>query len=103
MDLYREGKGVENNIGIYNRVQKVKEYLKNLVLELKESNGKNVFGSSKNKILVVTHSRVLQSFSAKGVEQNVENPDMGFTDRLVDPTYFQNCEIVPYFVETSNK
>ena len=93
MTKYREGKGVEGNRGIYDRVQKLKELLKN---ELDEETKKFVQADSKNKILVVTHSRVLQSFSAKGI-QKVEGPMSSVgPDELIDARYFQNCEIMPY-------
>jgi hypothetical protein len=73
----------------------MKDMLKEEVYKL-QAQGK--LRSNLDKILVVTHSKVLQSISAKGVELNVTNPAMGYSDSLIDPLYYQNCEILPYYV-----
>lgn len=59
MDLYREGKGVEGNQGVYDRAMKMKEML--LKEEMPTEEGK--------KVLIVTHSRIMTSLSAKGFEK----------------------------------
>jgi hypothetical protein len=67
---------------------------------LKAALKQEVFLEDKNKILVVTHSRVLQSFSASGVEAN-QGPEISSVgpDELVGARYYHNCEVVPYFSE----
>ena len=84
---YREGKGVEKNQGIYDRVQILKDSLKQFI-------------NPEGKVLVVTHSRVLQSFSSKGVRmaQGPVYSSVG-PDELIEPRYYNNCEIVPYYIE----
>ena len=50
---------------------------------------------------MVTHSRVLQSFSASGVLESKEQiiGALNGGGELVNATYFQNCEMVSYSVE----
>lgn len=52
-----EGNGVEGNAGVYARVQKLKKQLKKEMND--ESTKQELAISSRHKILVVTHSRVL--------------------------------------------
>ena len=60
MDKFKKGKGVEGNLGCYNRVQRLKEMLKEYYeKELSEEEKAEIEKESNTKILVVTHSRVL--------------------------------------------
>jgi len=87
MDKYMQGRGVEGNSGIYKRVQEIKHQLiEELTPEMKEK----LQESPLNKILLVTHSRVLQAFSASGIKK------VKGVNTLVDARYFQNCEVVPF-------
>jgi len=61
-----QGEGIEGNDGLYVRVQKIKEMLK---IEVKE-NEYMLEQSNTNKILLVTHSKLMQAFTAKGVVYN---------------------------------
>jgi len=56
MDHYKEGKGVEGNVGIYDRVQHLKTLLAD---ELTPRMIEKLDVTPKNKILMVIHSRVL--------------------------------------------
>ena len=93
MDLWRCGKGVEGNSGIYRRVQRLKEMLKEYHdKQLTDQEKEQIKNSNDQKILVVTHSRVLQSFSATGIDtdgivQNEHERIMG-KGLLVGATYF---------------
>ena len=64
MKMYRQNGKLEGDQGIYDRVQKLKQCLKD---EIDEQTNQFLGESSRNKILVVTHLMVLASFTAKGV------------------------------------
>ena len=96
MKMYRETGQVEGIQGIYDRVQKLKECLKE---EIDEETAKFLAESSRNKILVVTHNRVLESFTAKGVGQKPATESSAAENYLIDKKYFDNCEVYPFFAE----
>jgi len=80
---------VEGNLGVYDRVQ----HLKTLLLdELTPKIKAELRQSNTHKVLMVTHSRILATFSASGVVPEEIHPQ----GILTDYTYYQNVEAVPY-------
>ena len=62
--------------------------------ELDHKTRSKIAESPQNKILLVTHSRILQCFSAKGTTKDRfgGNLKTGFADAR----WFNNCEVLPY-------
>ena len=93
MEVFRKGDGVEGNHGVWLRVQKLKEIMK------KELEGVQLTAPN-HKILVVTHSRILQTFSASAftLDEGVQQVSQAVVGKgsLVGARYFQNCEVLPY-------
>ena len=56
------------------------------MLEADEALNEAIKGDSRKKVLMVTHSRVLLAYTAKGVDEE---------DEYIDQGYFANCEVYP--------
>ena len=82
MEIYLKGQGVEGTQGMWERVQKLKQLLK---LEIPQDD---------KKVLMVTHSRVLQTLSAKSYDMSLKS-SYG-PGELVGSRYYRNCQIMPY-------
>jgi len=67
-----EGNGIEGRPGFYERIQRLKEYLHDEFL-MDDKIQEGLAESSKNKILVVTHSMVMKALTSTGLR---ENPDL---------------------------
>ena len=86
MELFRKYLKLESNQQIYERVQILKQKMMRM-LEEDPVLKKQITRSRRHKILMVTHSRVMQAFTSEGVRKS----DDGF----VGEQYFQNCEVYP--------
>ena len=70
---------------------------------LDESVKQQLSESSKNKILLVTHSVVLEALSSKGVTtedvsgEGSAEPKNG-KSTFIDAKFFENCEVYPYSI-----
>jgi len=72
LNKYLLGRGVEGNTGIYDRVQFLKKLL---AQQLTPDLNSHLSESPLNKILLVLHSRVLQAFSASGINREILKDD----------------------------
>jgi len=95
MGKYKEGKGVETNKQCYERVQKLKQQLK---CELTDEVLPELAKSTRHKILVMTHSRVLQCLTASGFDPDASSfrGEGKGHPQLPGCRYFKNCEIKPF-------
>ena len=85
-------------VGVYNRVQKLKSILKQIIAEDKNIQI-NLMECARNKILIVTHSVIMKALTASQVRFNHQKSNSfdGPFD-LIDGFHFENCEIYPQYL-----
>eukprot|EP00347_Sterkiella_histriomuscorum_P002542 403367749 len=89
--IENNGERIETHAEVYDRSLMLKKYL-NQVIEKEIQNRKF---DCNEKILVVSHSRIMEAFFSEGYDSR--------SSMFVNARRFLNCEVVPYQYETAVK